>query len=159
MLDGNAIADELFEMAAEPADAILHRAVQRIHQVGAPYDWVGVYLLDRDQLILHSYIGKPTHPARIRVGNGLSGLAVAEDRDINAPDVGSFERYVAYSADTRSEIAVLIRHGGRAIGLIDIGSDTEAAFGPDDERELRAIADTIGDLVGPRLRFGAEGSA
>jgi GAF domain-containing protein len=153
MLDGDKVSDELCEMASEPPDAILHRAVQRIHQAGARYDWVGIYLLARGELILHSYIGKGTDLTRIAVGSGVCGAAVAEDRDINVLDVAKLEDYIACSAGTRSEIVVLFRHGERVVGLIDIDSDTEAAFGPDDECELRVIADTLGELVGPRLRY------
>lgn len=153
MLDGNRVSDELLEMASEPPDAILHRAVQRIHQAGARYDWVGIYLLAHGQLILHSYIGKQTELTRIAVGNGVCGTAVAEDRDINVLDVSKLENYMGCSAETRSEIVLLFRHGDRVIGLLDIDSDTEAAFGPADERELRVIADALGELIGPRLRY------
>jgi GAF domain-containing protein len=153
MLHGNRVTDELFEMASEPADAILHRAVQRIHQAGDSYDWVGIYLLAHGELILHSYIGKATDLTRIAVGSGVCGTAVAEDRDINVLDVARLENYMACSVGTRSKIVLLFRHGDRVVGLIDIDSDTKAAFGPDDERELRVIADTLGELVGPRLRY------
>jgi putative methionine-R-sulfoxide reductase with GAF domain len=152
MLGGRRICDELHEMAAEPPDAILHRAVQRIHEHGDAYDWVGIYLLGGDQLILHSFIGKPTEHLRIPVGRGVCGAAVAEDRDINVPDVTAVEDYLTCSPETRSEIVVLIKHDDRIIGQIDIDSDTPAAFGENDERELRLIADALGELVGPSLR-------
>jgi GAF domain-containing protein len=153
MLDGRRVSDELFEMASEPPDTILHRAVQRIHQAGGAYDWVGIYLLAHGQLILHSYIGKQTDLTRIAVGSGVCGTAVAEDRDMNVLDVAKLDKYMACSAGTRSEIVLLFRHGDRVVGLLDIDSDREAAFGPADERELRVIADALGELVGSRLRY------
>ncbi len=47
---------------------------------------------------------------------------------------------------------MLIRDGERILGVIDIDSDTLAAFGEADERELRRVADVLGELLGPRLR-------
>ncbi|UCC73569.1 MAG: GAF domain-containing protein [Gemmatimonadota bacterium] len=152
MLDGVRIADELWEMAEEEPDAIFHRAVQRIRQHGHPYDWVGIYLLSGKQLILHSYIGLPTDAVRIPVGRGTCGTAAAEDRDMSVPDVEAAPNGIACSPEARSEVVVLVRHGGRVLGLINIGSGEPAAFHEDDERELRRVADVLGEVVGPRLQ-------
>jgi GAF domain-containing protein len=150
-LNARKICEELLEMREAAPDAILRRAVERIHGHGPPYDWVGIYLLKGDHLVLHSYIGRPTDHTRIPVGRGVCGTAVAEGRDINVPDVTAVENYLACSTETRSEIVVLIRHGDRIVGQIDIDSDTPAAFGEEDERALRSIADTLGELAGPKL--------
>lgn len=152
MLNGQAIVAELLEMVDAPPDLVAQRAVQRIHEQGAPFDWVGIYLLSGDLLVLHSYLGLPTDLTRIRVGDGVCGTAVAEGRHMNVPDVKAVDYYLACSAETRSEIVVLIRHAERILGVIDIDSDTPAAFGEDHERELRRIADALGGLLGPRLR-------
>jgi len=154
MLDGQRIADELYEMEEVPADKILHRAVERVHQAGAPYDWVGIYLLAGDHLVLHSYIGRPTDLTRIRVGEGVCGAAVAEGRDINVPDVDAFDGYLACSIETKSEIVLLIRDGDRILGELDVDSDTAAAFDDDAERELRKVADALGALLGPKVSAG-----
>ncbi len=139
-------------MAEVSPDAILHRAVERIHQVGPPYDWVGIYLLSGTHLVLHSYIGRTTDLARIAVGQGVCGTAVAENRDINVPDVLAVDNYLVCASGTKSEIVVLIRDGERILGLIDIDSDVPAAFGDDDERALKGIAAALGELVGPSIR-------
>ncbi len=152
MLNAEKLTDELLQMTDAQPDLIVQRAVQRIHEQGARYDWVGIYLLSGDLLVLHSYLGLATDLTRIRVGEGVCGMAVAEGRDMNVPDVEAVDYYLACSAETRSEIVVLIRHDERILGVIDIDSDTPAAFGEDDERELRRIADTLGELLGPRLR-------
>ena len=149
MIDGESISDEILSMREESSDAVLRHAVERIHRAGASYDWVGIYMLDGDELVLHNFIGEPTEHTRIPVGRGVCGTAVAERRDINVPDVDELENYLACSAGTRSEIVVLIRAGddGRILGQIDIDSDTRAAFGPEDERELRKVADALGTIL------------
>ena len=152
MRDAGAIAEGLRGMTGEDSDAIVRRAVQQMHEAGDRYDWVGVYLLSGDELVLHSYVGEPTEHTNIPVGRGVCGLAVAENRDINVADVQALDNYLACSAETRSEIVVLIRDGGRMLGQIDIDSDTPAAFDGDDEVELREIADALGEVLGWKLR-------
>jgi putative methionine-R-sulfoxide reductase with GAF domain len=149
MIDGESMSDEILSMREESADAVLRHAVERIHGEGASYDWVGIYMLDGDELALHNFIGEPTEHTRIPVGRGVCGTAVAEGRDINVPDVRELENYLACSVDTRSEVVVLIRAegDGRILGQIDIDSDTPAAFGPEDERELRKVADALGAVL------------
>ena len=118
---------------------VLRRTVQAL--VDHPrYDWTGVYLLDGQTLILHSYVGRPTEHTRIPVGRGICGTAVAEKKNLNIADVAQQENYLACSVETRSEIVVLIRTGDKIHGQIDIDSDSPAAFGPDDERLLQAVA-------------------
>jgi putative methionine-R-sulfoxide reductase with GAF domain len=47
----------------------------------------------------------------------------------------------------------LLRDEDRILGVIDIDSDSSAAFAQDDERGLRAIADVLGEVSGPHLRL------
>lgn len=147
MLNGQAIAREIRDRAAADSDSILRHAVERIHEDGAHCDWVGIYLLKDDELVLHNFIGKPTEHTRIAVGRGVCGTAVAEGRDINVPDVTALDNYLACSTETRSEIVVLIRTGERILGQIDIDSDQPAAFDEEDERQLKRIADALADVL------------
>lgn len=120
-------------------DEILRRAVQALHERHG-YDWTGIYLIEGDTLVLHSYVGRPTEHTRIPVGRGICGRAVARGENMNVPDVTQAEDYLACSVETRSELVVLIRTGDRIHGQIDIDSDSPAAFGPDDERLLESVA-------------------
>lgn len=152
MLDGDAISRELRDRRDADPNALLRYAVERIYRDGADYDWVGVYLLAGDQLILHNFLGEATEHTRIPVGRGVCGTAVAEKRDINVPDVTELDNYLACSAGTRSEIVVLIRSRDGILGQIDIDSDTPAAFDERDERELRKVADALGEVLSERLK-------
>lgn len=151
MLDGAALAARLTERRAGGADpdTLLRAAVEGIENSSARYDWVGIYLLEDDALELHNYIGEETEHTRIAVGDGVCGTAVAEDRDINVPDVRELDNYIACSLHTRSEIVVLIRDPdtGAVYGQLDLDSDQAAAFTDEDERELRRVADWLGGLL------------
>lgn len=153
MLDGSAIVERLAAERAAGAsrDELLRRAVEEIEAAEARFDWVGVYLLEpAGELVLHNYIGRPTDHVRIPVGTGVCGAAVAEGRDINVPDVGAVDDYLACSAETKSELVVLIRAPGTGeiVGQIDLDSDRRAAFTARDERELRVVAGWLGGLFG-----------
>lgn len=151
MLEGTRVVDRLDEAHREGAsrDELLRAAVREIEKSEDHFDWVGVYLLEEDDtLALHNYIGRPTDHDRIPVGKGVCGEAVAEGRDINVPDVRERENYLACSAETRSELVVLIRDGadGEIHGQVDLDSDEPEAFDERDERELRVVADWIAEL-------------
>lgn len=149
-MDGSAVVRELEALRAAGAgrDELLRRAVREIEASEERYDWVGVYLLEGGGLVLHDYVGAPTEHDRIEVGVGVCGTAVAEERDLLVEDVREVENYLACSPETRSEVVVLIREpeSGRIVGQLDLDSDRVSGFGEDDRRELRTVADWLGEL-------------
>ena len=151
MLNGSIVVSRLAEQSREGADsdALLRSAVHEIDAASDRFDWVGIYLLNDDLLTLHNYIGATTEHTRIAVGQGVCGTAVAENRDINVPDVRALDNYIACSVGTRSEIVVLIRDPNTAhiYGQLDLDSDRDAAFTEADQTELRHIADWLGQLL------------
>src|SRR5881628_1707933 len=92
------------------------------------YSWVGIYLLEGDELVLGPYVGKPSPHTRIPLGRGICGAAAAERATIVVDDVNSDPRYLACSIETQSEIVVPIMRGRTVLGEIDIDSDARAAF-------------------------------
>ncbi len=78
---------------------------------------------------------------------GVCGTAVARREDLNVPDVSELDNYLACSAETQSEIVVLIRKGDRIYGQIDIDSDRKAAFTDRDLEQLRVVADALADAL------------
>lgn len=129
--------------SGESRDEILRQAVKILKQERERYNWVGIYLLEGDMLVLHNYIGKPTEHTHIPVGQGVCGVAVAEGKNQIVGDVTKLDNYLACSLETRSEIVVLIRRGADILGQIDIDSDLEDAFGNEDEALLSRVAELI----------------
>ena len=112
------------------------------------WDWVGIYVLSGETLVLGPYAGPETTHTRIPVGVGVCGTAVFLNDNLVIRDVRQVENYLACSASTRSEIVVLIRHNGEIVGQFDVDSDQVGAFGPDDEILLEDLA----VMAGPRCR-------
>ena len=93
------------------------------------YTWVGIYLLDGNELVLGPFVGKPSPHTRIPLGRGICGAAATEKATIIVDDVNADPRYLACSIETKSEIVVPIMHGASVLGEIDVDSDRPAAFG------------------------------
>jgi len=126
--------------ASPDGDAALQQAVELL-KAGMPrYTWVGIYLLEGDQLVLGPFLGKPSPHTRIPLNRGICGAAASQKATIVVDDVNSDPRYLACSLETKSEIVVPILDGSRVIGEIDIDSDTPAAFGPADRTLLESVA-------------------
>jgi len=126
--------------AEDPAETV----VRRIAASFPHYNWVGVYWLRGEELLLGPYVGAKTEHTRIAVGRGVCGSAVAEDRNQIVDDVSARENYISCSIHVKSEIVVLIRNTrGEVIGQIDADSHLLAAFDSSDERMLEQAATLI----------------
>jgi len=155
MVEAGKLIRDLQEMRDDGhlSDALLRYAVRSIAKADDRYNWVGVYLLGNDgELWLHNYVGEPTEHAKIPVGTGVCGRAVAERQNLNIPDVSKEENYLACSPDVQSEIVILIRAGDDIYGQIDIDSETKAAFGEEDEIALIGVADKLAEQLAAERR-------
>lgn len=127
------------------ADDVLTSSVAHLKATFQKFDWVGIYLLNGDVLELGPFIGAATDHTTIKVGVGVCGTAVARNEDMNVPDVTQLTNYLSCSIETASELVVLIRDAeGKVLGQIDIDSHTRNAFGPEEERAVREVADELG---------------
>src|SRR5947208_2874683 len=68
-------------------DDVTRAAVESVKRELPQADWVGVYWLEGETLVLGPYVGAATEHVRIPVGVGVCGTAVAEDRDQVVEDV------------------------------------------------------------------------
>jgi L-methionine (R)-S-oxide reductase len=133
--------------AAPDARAAMNQAVRLLKDGVPQYTWVGIYLLDRNELVLGPYLGKPSPHTRIPLGRGICGAAAAEKATIIVDDVNADARYLACSLETQSEIVVPIMQNNEVLGEIDIDSDRRAAFGPADLRLLEPVAALLAERM------------
>ncbi len=126
---------------------LLQMACDRLRARGAPYTSVYAYMLHRNELVLESHAGRDTDHARIPVGKGVCGTAVATRQDQNVPDVTAAGNYLACNAFTKSELVVLIRRGDDILGQLDIDSDVPAGFGEKEYAEVKEVADALAVLL------------
>jgi L-methionine (R)-S-oxide reductase len=148
--DGLEALDRILDRGGD-ADDVLREVVALLHDRFEHYSWVGVYLVEGDDLVLGPWRGpEATEHVRIPVGQGICGAAAASGRTEIVDDVNADERYLACFPSTRSEIVVPISFEGRVVGEIDIDSDEPAAFGEGDREFLERLA----TLISPHCLVG-----
>ena len=134
-----------------PNEEVLNEVVRLAHEAHPLWDWSGIYVMKDGVLVLGPKTAPADH-ARIEVGEGVCGTAVAEDENQVVEDVREVENYLACSIYTRSEIVVLIRENGRIVGQFDIDSDTVGAFTQEDEALLEELAEAVAPRVAALAR-------
>jgi L-methionine (R)-S-oxide reductase len=123
------------------ADDVLRQVVSVLSDRFEHYSWVGIYLVEGDELVLGPWQGpQATEHDRIPVGQGICGAAAASGRTEIVDDVNADSRYLACFPSTRSEIVVPISYQGGVVGEIDIDSDAPAAFTQEDQTFLERVA-------------------
>jgi GAF domain-containing protein len=70
----------------------MERAVAMLKNSIPVYTWVGIYLLDGDELVLGPFLGKPSPHTRIPLGSGICGAAATERKTISDDDVNDDSR-------------------------------------------------------------------
>lgn len=101
--------------------------------------WVGFYIVRDGELVLGPFQG-PVACTRIGFGKGVCGIAWKEARTIVVPDVEEFPGHIACSSLSKSEIVVPVFKDGSVLGVLDIDSDSLAAFDKVDAHWLGRIA-------------------
>ena len=125
--------DELFQKISE----LLARVI--------PYDAFAVYLLDkkRNELRIAYPSGYPPGVAetvRLKVGEGVVGTAIAEQRPMVFNDVQSDPRYKNYVPGMNSALVVPLIYQTQVIGALNILSHQRDTFDESDIPLLRQFA-------------------
>lgn len=137
------------EIAGLDFERTLQKTVSFLRGNIAHYTWVGVYMLEGDELVLKAWDGpEATQHTRIPIGKGICGLAAREKRTVIVGNVTADPRYLACFPYTKSEIVVPILKGTKVLGEIDIDSDTLNAFAEKDREFLERVAALLGERYG-----------
>ncbi len=101
-------------------------------------NWVGFYLMKEGALILGPFQGK-TACVHIKVGQGVCGTAVQEDKTQRVEDVHAFPGHIACDANSQSEIVIPLHKNSEIVGVLDIDAPIRNRFSADDETGLENI--------------------
>jgi putative methionine-R-sulfoxide reductase with GAF domain len=123
---------------------LYEKAVDRIFDSSDRYDWVGIYKVEGDELVLSAWRGpRPTEHTRIPLDKGICGFVATEGDTVVVGDVNADPRYLGCFVSTKSEIVVPIKVNGDVIAEIDIDSDSPSAFEEDDRKTLEVVASRL----------------
>jgi len=146
----------LFELGREVSSVLdLDELLQRIPRLIArltTFTVFAVYLLDdREEMLRIAYAeGYPDEVVRsfrLRVGEGIVGTAVAEQRPILVSDVADEPRFRGLVGGVKGQLAVPLRHKNRVIGALNLLSDRAGAFTSRDEDILAQFGVHIAQAI------------
>src|SRR5438067_1199938 len=125
-------------------DTTLRRVAELVRKV-IDYEIFAILLLNEKSkdLRIRFQIGHPREVAdrlRIKLGEGVTGIAAQRGEAILVDDVSTDDRYIASVPNVRSELAVPLILKNRVIGVIDIESPLPAHFTEEHKRLLTLIA-------------------
>jgi phosphoserine phosphatase RsbU/P len=125
-------------------DTTLRRVAELVRKV-IDYEIFGILLLNEktQELYFRFSVGHSHEVAdrlRIKLGEGVTGVAAQKAEAILVNDVANDSRYISAVPNVRSEIAVPLIVKNRVIGVIDIESPQADHFTEDHKRLLTLIA-------------------
>lgn len=102
-------------------------------------NWVGFYLIYREELLLGPFQGKPAC-IHIPVGKGVCGTAFSCNKTLIVKDVHAFPGHISCDSASKSEIVLPLHdHHGKSIGVLDIDSPVLNRFDEMDKEGLEEI--------------------
>jgi sigma-B regulation protein RsbU (phosphoserine phosphatase) len=155
----------LFDLGREVMSVLdLEELLAKIPQLIARltrFSAFSVYLLDekRPELRIAYAVGYPDDVVsniRLRVGQGVVGAAVKEERPILVNDIRKEPRYRGPLRNMLSQLAVPMRRKGRVIGALNLLHEVEGAFTSQDELLLRQFAAHVAVAIENARLFKSE---
>jgi len=147
-LDYKVSEKEITKIISKKETNFLQNVVDYLYINFDKYNWVGIYIVKGNYLILGPWKGKKaTEHTKISIGKGICGSAAHTGKTEILPDVSKDERYISCFISTRSEIVVPIKKNEEVIGEIDIDSDISNAFNEKDILFLECTAAMISPFI------------
>ena len=115
--------------------ALLYNALDDVN-------WLGIYVLRGDELVLGPFQGKPAC-TRIALDEGVCGAAASTLQTQRVADVHAFPGHIVCDADSRSELVVPLVSHGQLIGVLDIDSPTTRRFSETDQVGIEKLCDSF----------------
>ena len=127
---------------------ILEKCVNFLYNNFTRYNWIGIYIVKDNNLILGPWAGKQaTEHTKIPIGTGICGSAAKSGKTEVISNVIADNRYLSCFLSTKSEIVVPIKKNNKIVGEIDIDSDTIDAFNKNDANFLEKVAELIANYI------------
>lgn len=125
--------------------ALLYNAMPNIN-------WLGIYVLRDDELVLGPFQGKPAC-VHIALDAGVCGAAATSRQTQRIADVHAFPGHIVCDPDSRSELVVPLFVFERLIGVLDIDSPVTARFSAADQAGVEKLCATFCALQETRKYF------
>jgi GAF domain-containing protein len=146
--DYRLLCDQLRALLGDETDPLANASNFVALLFGALDDvnWLGIYVLRGDELVLGPFQGKPAC-VRIPLGTGVCGTAAATGETQRVDDVHAFPGHIVCDEASRSELVVPLVIDGALVGVLDIDSPKRSRFDEDDQRGLEAVCSAYCEIA------------
>lgn len=114
-------------------------------------NWVGFYLIDKNELILGPFQGKVAC-TNIAIGKGVCGTSYEKKMLLNVKNVHEFPGHIACDSRSNSEIVIPLQYEDKCFGVLDIDSTSFSRFTYDDEIKLEKAANIIAKYIASNIK-------
>lgn len=105
-------------------------------------NWAGFYFMKDGELVLGPFQGRPAC-VRIRVGQGVCGVAAASRVTTVVPDVHEFPGHIACDSASNSEIVLPLMKAENLLGVLDLDSPIFGRFDEEDAIGLNRLVSLL----------------
>ena len=146
---------QLSALVADEDDTLANTAnfVALLHDGIPSINWLGVYVLRGEQLVLGPFQGKPAC-VRLPVGHGVCGTAASRLETLRVADVHEFSGHITCDPASRSEIVVPLLIERTLVGVLDIDSPYPGRFSERDQQGIEMLCRTFTSELTKKNRAG-----
>ena len=142
--DFKLLGSQLQALIADESDALANAAnfVALLHNAMDDINWLGIYVLRGDELVLGPFQGQPAC-VRIPLGSGVCGTAANTATTLRIADVHEFAGHIACDPVSRSELVVPLVIDEKLVGVLDIDSPEKGRFSAEDQAGAEALCSIL----------------
>ena len=143
----HALLDEEADALAAASNfvGLLYNAIDNIN-------WLGIYVLRGDELVLGPFQGKPAC-VHIALDEGVCGAAASTMQTQRVADVHAFPGHIVCDVESRSELVVPLVAHGQLLGVLDIDSSETRRFSEADQAGVEKLCESFCALQEKRKYF------
>lgn len=152
--DYKLLKSQMIALLRDETDALAAASnfVGLLYQTLDDINWLGIYVLRGDELVLGPFQGLPAC-VRIPLGNGVCGTAAANLETLRVEDVHAFPGHIACDAASRSELVVPLIIDDKLVGVLDIDSPSVGRFKTADQTGIETICAAYCELQAGKKNF------
>ncbi|MBX3038227.1 MAG: GAF domain-containing protein [Anaerolineales bacterium] len=120
-------------------------------QVTLGGDRVTILLVDREKKMLEvkASVGyaEDVTATNVEIGKGVTGWVAAHRRPLRIRDVNEDPRYIKFSPNTKSELAVPLIYRNEVLGVLNVESEQVDAYTENDEEMLGTLGGSLAAVI------------
>ena len=157
-VDFHLLDRQLAALIADEADPLANTAnfVGLLYEGIPDINWLGVYVLRGQDLVLGPFQGKPAC-VRLPLGKGVCGTAASRLETLRVADVHEFPGHIACDPASRSEIVLPLLLRDVLVGVLDIDSPYPNRFSERDQQGIQMLCGTFTSELARKASRPADG--